>query len=277
MSEGPVALSSVWPRITTALRARACVLFLDFDGTLLPFSTHSDAPRLSPEERALLRRLARLPGWTVAIVSGRALRDVRRRIRVPGLIYAGNHGLEIEGKGLRFRHPGALAARKELGGLRRATSHAMREFRGVRVEDKGLSWTLHFRGVPPAARRRVLRTFWNTVRAAVRNGRVRIRQGAMSREVLPPVEWDKGTAVRWILTRLHGRARPVMIYLGDDEADEPGFAALAKTGISVIVGRRRRTRARFFVGNPAEVQRLLRLLTQVLNGTAPRSPRIQAA
>ncbi|MFI5338795.1 MAG: trehalose-phosphatase [Candidatus Methylomirabilales bacterium] len=271
MSEGPVALFTVWPRIAAALRARSCVLFLDFDGTLLPFTTHPDAAHLSPEQRALLRRLACAPGWTVAVVSGRALRDVRRRIRVPGLIYAGNHGLEIEGRGLRFRHPGALAARKELGGLRRATNHAMREFRGVRIEDKGLSWTLHFRSAPPAARRRVLRTFWDTVRAAVRSGRVCIRQGVMSREVLPPVAWDKGAAVRWILRWLRGRSRPVVIYLGDDAADEPAFAALVKTGISVIVGRRQRTRARFFLRHPGEVQRLLRLLTELLDETVPCS------
>ncbi len=271
MSEGPVALFTVWPRIAAALRARSCILFLDFDGTLLPFTTHSDAAHLSPEQRALLRRLACAPGWTVAAVSGRALSDVRRRVGVPGLIYAGNHGLEIEGRGLRFRHPGALAATKELAALRRETSRAIRGLPGVQVENKRLSWTLHFRGVPPAARRRVLRTFWNTVRAAVWNDRVCIRQGVMSREVLPPVEWDKGAAVRWILTRLHGRSRPVVIYLGDDEADEPAFAALGRDGISVIVGRRQRTRARFFLRHPGEVLRLLRLLTELLDETVPCS------
>jgi len=266
MSEGPVALFTVWPRIAAALRARPCVLFLDFDGTLLPFTTNPDSARLSPEQRALLRRLARAPGWTVAAVSGRALSDLRRRIGVPGLIYAGNHGLEIEGKGLRFRHPGALAATKELAALRRETSRATKGLPGVRVENKRLSWTLHFRGVPPAARRRVLRTFWNTVRAAVRTDRVGIRRGVMSREVLPPVGWDKGAAVRWILARLREHSRPVVIYLGDDAADEPAFAALGSNGVSVIVGGRSRSRARFFVRNPADVENLLFLFTQVLEG-----------
>jgi alpha,alpha-trehalase len=148
---------------------------------------------------------------------------------------------------------------------------------GVKVENKGLSWTVHFRGVAPAERHRVLRTFWSTMRAAVRSGRVCIRQGVMSREVLPPVVWDKGAAVRWILERLLGHSCPLIIYFGDDVGDEPAFAALGTHGISVIVGRRQRTRARFFVRHPGEAQRLLRLLDQALGTTDLRSPCIQPA
>jgi trehalose-phosphatase len=272
MTEPPAALFTHWPGLAAALRGRPCILFLDFDGTLLPFTTQPEAPRLSPDQKALLRRLTHAPGWTVAIVSGRALSDVRRRVHVPGLVYAGNHGLEIEGKGLRFRHASALAARKELGALRLKTSHAMRGFRGALIEDKGLSWTAHFRGVASAMRPRALRTFWRSVRAAAESGRVCVRQGAMIREVLPPVAWDKGAAVRWILARVPRRSHPVIMYIGDDAGDEPAFAALGGDGISVIVGRRARTRARFFVRHPAEVQRLLCLLAKLHDGTAPSSP-----
>ncbi len=275
MPDRPVALFTIWPELAATLRMHPCVLFLDFDGTLLPLTKQPDAPRLSPGETALLDHLARAPGWTVAIVSGRALSDVRRRVHIPGLIYAGNHGLEIEGRGLRFRHPGAVAARKELAALRRATSQAMGGLVGVKVENKGLSWTVHFRGVAPAERHRVLRTFWSTMRAAVRSGRVCIRQGVMSREVLPPVEWDKGAAVRWILARLPRRSHPVILYIGDDAGDEPAFAALGSKGVSVVVGRRQRTRARFFVRNPGEVQRLLCLLAQLQDATSPHLHQVE--
>jgi trehalose-phosphatase len=277
MTEPPAALFAHWPGLAAALRGRPCILFLDFDGTLLPFITQPDAPRLSPDQKALLRRLTHAPGWTVAIVSGRALLDVRQRVRVPGVVYAGNHGLEIEGKGLRFRHASALAARKELGALRRKTSHAMRGFQGALIEDKGLSWTVHFRGVASAMRPRALRTFWRTVRAAAQGGRVRVRRGAMIREVLPPVEWDKGAAVRWILARLTRRSRPVIIYIGDDAGDEPAFAALGTRGVSVIVGRRKQTRARYFLRSPAEVQGFLRLLARTSGETTPPSSPVPPA
>jgi trehalose-phosphatase len=272
MTEPPAALFAHWPGLAAALRGRPCILFLDFDGTLLPFTTQPDAPRLSPDQKALLRRLTHAPGWTVAIVSGRALSDVRQRVRVPGLVYAGNHGLEIEGKGLRFRHPAAVTARKQLAALRSEASHAMRGFQGALIEDKGLSWTVHFRGVASAMRPRALRTFWRTVRAAAESGRVWVRRGAMIQEVLPPVAWDKGATVGWILGRLPRCLQPVILYIGDDAGDEPAFAALGTRGVSVIVGRRKQTRARFFVRHPGEVQRLLCLLAKLHDGTAPSSP-----
>ena len=71
------------------------------------------------------------------------------------------------------------------------------------------------------------------------------------------------------------RLDPVVIYIEDDAGNEPDFAALGSDGISVIVGRRNRTRARLFVRHPGEVQRLLRLLTEKLYGTASRSAQIQ--
>jgi trehalose-phosphatase len=146
----------------------------------------------------------------------------------------------------------------------------MRGFQGAQVEDKGLSWTAHFRGVASAMRPRALRTFWRTVRAAAESGRVWVRRGAMIREVLPPVAWDKGAAVRWILAR--SAPQPVILYIGDDAGDEPAFAALGTRGASVIVGRRKQTRARFFVRHPGEVQRLLCLLARLHDGSAPSSP-----
>jgi trehalose 6-phosphate phosphatase len=82
----------------------------------------------------------------------------------------------------------------------------------------------------------------------------------LSREVLPLLPWDKGAAVRWILARLSAQARPVVIYLGDDLGDEPAFRLLGRKGIPVIVGRRRRTAARYFLRDPEEVDRFLHML-----------------
>lgn len=62
----------------------------------------------------------------------------------------------------------------------------------------------------------------------------------------------------------------MVIYI-DDAGDEPAFATLGSDGISMIVGRRNRTRARLFVRHPGEVQRLLRLLAQLLEGITRRT------
>jgi alpha,alpha-trehalase len=260
MLDGPISLFSVWPRLARVLAARPGVLFLDFDGTLVSLADHPEIPRLRLGQRALLQRLSQAAGWSVAIISGRALRDVRRRVDVPGLLYVGNHGLEIEGKGFSFRHPGAVAARPDLARLRRQTECAVTGIMGVVLEDKRLSWALHLRRVAPSDRPRVLRTFQKVIGPAAREGRVEVRRGLLIREVLPPLPWDKGAAVRWILARLSTHERPLPIYIGDDLGDEPAFRVLRRGGIPVIVGRRKRTSARYFLRDPEEVDRFIRSL-----------------
>ena len=71
-------------------------LFTDFDGTLSPIVPVPADAELDPKIRPLLRELAGKPDVSVGIVSGRALSDLRARTVINGLIYVGNHGLEIE-------------------------------------------------------------------------------------------------------------------------------------------------------------------------------------
>src|SRR5438093_7678916 len=75
-------------------------VFLDYDGTLTPIVSHPEKALLSDSMRTTLRALAaQVP---VAILSGRDLEDMRQRVRVEGIVYAGSHGFDIAGPhGLR--------------------------------------------------------------------------------------------------------------------------------------------------------------------------------
>ncbi|HVY91528.1 MAG TPA: trehalose-phosphatase, partial [Bryobacteraceae bacterium] len=84
------------------------VLFLDFDGTLAPIRDYADEVELAPEVRTTLTALAQRPDTLLALVSGREMWDLRRRVGVPGIVYAGEHGMEIRGRGLQFIEPAAL-------------------------------------------------------------------------------------------------------------------------------------------------------------------------
>ncbi len=95
------------------VRARvenACglLLFLDFDGTLAPIVAEPMLAVLPGATRQVLNDLAAHNTIAIAIISGRAVGDVKGRVGLPNLIYAGNHGLEIEGRGLAFEHPEAM-------------------------------------------------------------------------------------------------------------------------------------------------------------------------
>jgi trehalose-6-phosphatase len=102
MNETPPSLNQphwrdVLPDLQGRLGAERILIASDFDGTLAPLAPTPDAAVILPAARASLDRLSRLPGVTVAVISGRALAGVRQKVDLPVLIYAGNHGLEMEG------------------------------------------------------------------------------------------------------------------------------------------------------------------------------------
>jgi trehalose-phosphatase len=131
---------------------------------------------------------------------------------------------------------------------------------GVRVEDKGMSVCVHTRGASSQGAR-LART---KLRQAVRpfRSRLRVLRGRDAWDVLPRVAGGKGEAVR--TAQRHVRAPGLPIYVGDDVTDEPAFAALGR-GITVHVGGRRRTRARYWLADPDEVRGFIERLEGVLS------------
>jgi trehalose 6-phosphate phosphatase len=89
-------------------------LFLDFDGTLVPIEPNPASPRLDPATTETLTLISNRDFLVTTIISGRAVEDLYARIRLNGLIYAGNHGLEIFGRSLRFVESVASSRRKQL-------------------------------------------------------------------------------------------------------------------------------------------------------------------
>ena len=96
------------PQIASSIRnAPHVLLSLDFDGTLAPIHQNPGAASMPSESRRALKALESGHRSSVAIISGRALPDLRERVRMEEIIYAGNHGLEITGPGLHFIEPTA--------------------------------------------------------------------------------------------------------------------------------------------------------------------------
>jgi len=259
----------LWPCLP-ALERELCstgrlVLLLDFDGTLAPIARRPEDVSLTPRVRALLNSLACCPGVTVAIVSGRALPDLRTRAAVKGLVYAGNHGLEISGGGICYAHPEALARREALARLCEHVEGELHPFAGARIENKGLTATVHYRLVAEQDRDRLR----GAVQAASRSlgpGFV-LRSGRCSLEIRPDVDWNKGNAAQYILERLSGPGAMTFCF-GDDQTDEDAFAALPEA-ITVRVGAaEERTSAKYCLEDPMEVARTLERLFAVVSSAA---------
>jgi trehalose 6-phosphate phosphatase len=236
--------------------ARSISLFLDYDGTLTPLVADPAGACLGDEARQTIEDLSRNGRTAVTIVSGRALAYLRDRIGLPDLIYAGNHGLEIEGGGLCFVEPAAASARDELRVLTGCLERALRTVPGVFIEPKGLTTSVHYRKVAASDTERLERRVREAVDA--HHGVFRLGSGKMLWEILPETDWNKGAAVRWILERL-GDEGALSVYFGDDRTDEDAFRALPE-GLTFRVGCDGETGAQYRVPGPAAVLEFLQWL-----------------
>lgn len=253
------------PEIASSIRTASHVfLSLDFDGTLAPITVNPGAASMPPESRRALRTLEAGERASVAIISGRALPDLRERVRMEEIIYAGNHGLEITGPGLHFIEPTAASRVEALEELARHLQVRLRHIPGVDVESKVLTASIHFRSAPPNRREEIHRTVLDTLTPLV--ALFQVTQGLQVFEIRPRVNWHKGLAVCWIREAL-GKEDALSMYMGDDLTDEDAFASLPD-GITVSVGRTGGTRARYSLASQDYVQEFLQWLAKLLGNSA---------
>ncbi len=259
------------PRLIEACRAGRLALFLDFDGTLTPIVDHPDLARLDPAVAASLARLATRA--FVAVVSGRDLADIRARVGIPGLWYAGSHGLDIEGPDGRRLVVGSEVA-EELAALADELAPSVAATPGAWLERKRLSLAVHVRASPPQAAAALGE---EVRRQAAHRPRVRLLEGKKIFDLKPAVDWHKGRAVRWLLEEV-APADALPVFLGDDVTDEDAFAELGDEGITILVGDGRpATRARFRLVDTAAVAQFLARLAEgcapQISGTGDRTAR----
>ena len=248
-------LLSHWDSVAPRLRESDRVaLFLDFDGTLVPIAPRPDQVRLDPATRRLLGRLASRPRVRVTVISGRRRHELLEHIGVRNVRYLGLYGWERDRRSVLSRR-----AQLALGRAHDILRDNLSAFPGVWVEDKASSLSVHFSAARPIVKQRARGRVPLLLRP-LRN-QLRLQANVRDLEVLPFCVPDKGVTLRQSLAGEFRHALP--LYFGDDYSDEPAFAA-ARKGVSVIVGNRSPTRARFRVRGPEEVADALSRLEQAI-------------
>ncbi len=247
---------SVWPKLHGKIAvSKRVLLILDFDGTLTKIAKSPSAVVFEQRSQDVLRRLSRLPKYRIAIVSGRSLSNLKSYFNLRNVIYAGNHGLELSAPGLLLP-PQAEKARKMATLVWLVGENLTEIFSsvpGILIEDKGYTLSLHYRNLSKKHLpffRRELSNFkkkhakWPIVWKA----------GKKVWEVRPAAKWGKGHVASYLSKKFHS-SLPVVI--GDDVTDEDMFKALRGRGVTIRVGRSKRSLAQYRLGSPRDVVRFL--------------------
>jgi alpha,alpha-trehalase len=264
----------VYGQVKELVANRRPVVFLDFDGTLSDITAHPDSATLVDGADEALRALA--AQCPVAVVSGRDLADVRERVKVDGVWYAGGHGLELIAPD-GTRHENAAAA-----GLIDSVAHAARRLAemlggvsGIALEHKRFAVAIHYRNADPKDVDRV----FAMARELGRAQGLRITPGRKVIQLRPDITWDKGTTFNWLLQHIVGTdgadvGAVLPIYIGDDITDEDAFDAVQFDGVGIVVRHDedgdRPSAALFSLESPSAVADFVRQLANDLENAAGR-------
>ena len=224
-------------------------LFLDYDGTITPIVDSPDKAVLSEEMRSLIMNLKEIV--PVAIVSGRSLDDIKRRVNIENMIYAGNHGAEIWDGSKLVVGQQLSDSKQVLEKIIKELKEALSSVKGVMVEDKGITASIHYRMVNTQDIWKLFDIFWSV--ADSYKGIFRITSGKKVFEIRPYGIWNKGDAVKWIWKN-YGKKR-IPVYVGDDETDEDAFKVIKGKGVGICIGSS--PEADYYLESQEEVKRLL--------------------
>lgn len=245
-------LWSRWPQVEQRIcGSRHLLLLLDYDGTLTPIAPSPKQATLPRATKSILRKLSRNPRLSVALISGRALAELRQLVGLRGLTYIGNHGLEFWREGERTVLDIPQSSREALDQILPRLAELVSDIPGTQLENKGLAVGLHYRQVPRDESRRLKAAVRQAALPFVRSGALTLLNGKRVIEVRPSVHWTKGHAALWLIRQV--RRRSVLpIYVGDDQTDEEAFRML-KDGITIHVGAGRRSTAQYYVKSVKDV------------------------
>lgn len=248
-------MNSVYQALDEFSESSRCLIALDRDGTIVPYSASPEQARATIELRQLLSRVAMLPGLCLAIISARSVAQLRSDVDGDRIILAGNYGVEIMLQdGRMIVEPQAIAAVPSLKELRDNLFVAVGKYRGLILEDHGYSLCLHWHLVSASE--------IDNVHEAVRQiadqyPQLQAVARATSYEFLPGFRWNKGYALSLIESFLP-ESETSFLFAGDTDADTPAFDWInQRHGLSIRVGECDNLGAQFRVSTPAQLHALL--------------------
>lgn len=243
-----------WPRLARQMRAAPRRVFLtDFDGTLVRIRRAPGDAQLSKAMRDLLDQI-REAGSTVGVVSGRGIEDLLGRVQLPDIWYVGSHGYRLRDPRGRTISLATAAQQRRVSRAARWLAPRLAPLANVYLDVKRAALAVHYRSASRPSARQAEHFVGELLE---REPGMRLLAGKKVWELLPGETVNKWTAVRRLLSEENATAGSFVIYLGDDQTDESVFRGL-RHGVSVVVGRRTNTAARYCLSSTGEVRDFVR-------------------
>ncbi len=265
----PVHLFKSWSELEERIReADRIILFLDYDGTLLPIVERPELAVADEELKTLLNNLAADSKIKVIIASGRAIQTLKQLIPLRNVVYAGDHGINIEfPTGEEFKWRKARQVNPLIDKIYNELSECFRSEPDVIIEKKNSNLSVHYKLLKDANKiNGVIQKTYRIVENHDKTGLLQVFEGFKIIEIRAK-GWDKGKVVEIVCEKLKTTSRDLIFFIGDDITDEDGFKKIKPTGISILVKNEnnRETSADYFLHNPLEVRQFLRYFLSAHN------------
>jgi len=251
--------------IQKIIQNRKPVLFLDYDGTLTPIVKRPEDALISDPMKSVLKKCA--AKFKVAVVSGRDMDDLKSKVQVDELIFAGSHGFRISGPdGLYKEHEKADVILPRLSDIEEKLYQIFPQIdKGIQIDRKRYAVAVHYRNASedniPVIKQKVDEILKE-------NPDFKKGEGKKILEIKPNVDWHKGKAVLWIMKKLgvDDTSKFVPIYIGDDVTDEDAFRSISEFGVGILVGTHgQETAARYKLDDVPDVQSFLNRLAGLVD------------
>jgi len=253
-------------KLKELLSHKFILLLLDYDGTLVKIMETPGKAVIPKETKELLQKLSRSFYCKLGIISGRSLQDIKKMIGIKNIIYSGNHGLELEGPKIKSQTQVSLEMKAVIKNIVKELQEKLSGIKGVLIEDKGFTLSIHYRRVGEKDLPVFEKIIQEVVRPYAIRDKIKVDSGKKVYEIKLPLQWDKGKIALWLMARQQfaaGEEQVLPVYIGDDATDEDAFRALKSKGITVFVGEPQDSQADYYLKDPEEVTKLLRLISDL--------------
>ncbi len=210
------------------------ILFLDYDGTLVPFSKYPELATIDRSTLEIIRKLAEDPKNQIVIISGRDKDFLERQFREMNVTLVAEHGYFIKSAGSNWETTITIDSQWKEAVMQILIEYVNR-CNGSFVEEKTGSIAWHYRNSDPdfaLLRLHELRDDLAEIIRVSHNKDIEILEGNNVLEVKSG-KYDKGQAALALMKNKHF---DFIFAAGDDKTDEFLFKVLPASAYTIRIG-----------------------------------------